>query len=69
MYLHSRWHRKTQAMIYVCVCFKCQYEDSATSPEHWRFLCGCASEESPDALEQKIPQGTSFQAHAHPMDD
>lgn len=42
-----------------------QYEDSATSPEHWRFFCCRAGEESPDALEQKISQGTSSQAH-HP---
>lgn len=37
--------------------FYCQYEDPASSPEHWRLLCGCAGEESPHAVEQEISQG------------
>lgn len=59
--LYSRWHHKTQSHI-SCLCL-CQYEDPATSPEHWRFLCCCAGEESPHAVEQKISQGTSSQTH------
>lgn len=40
--------------------FVCQYEDSATSPEHWGFFCCRAGEEGADALEQEIPQGISL---------
>lgn len=40
----------------VCVC---QYENSAASPEHRGLLRGRAGEESSDAVEQKIPQGTA----------
>lgn len=36
-----------------------QYEDSATSPEHWRFFRRRAGEKGSNALEQTLPQGTS----------
>lgn len=39
--------------------FLCQYEDSATSPEHWRFFCRRAGEKGSNALEQTLPQGIS----------
>lgn len=47
---------KTELNDDVCVC---QYENSAASPEHRGLLRGRAGEESPDAVEQKIPQGTA----------
>lgn len=49
---------KLVAEVNVDVCV-CQYENSAASPEHRRLLRGRAGEESPDAVEQKIPQGAA----------
>lgn len=42
----------------ICNMCLCQYEDSASSPEHWRVFCRCAGEKGSDALEQTLPQGT-----------